>query len=232
MTTLLPSRVELIDAVVLPLGVSTVAAGLFQPDQLGLVLPTATPGDRGETVLVWGAASSVGSNAVQLARGAGYRVVATASSHNHDLVRSLGAAEVFDYRDQAVGRDLVRSLQGHVLAGTVAIGAGSLARAVGIGRRCIGSGRVASAYPTPATAARRLAARPLGVHVSAIWGGTPARNAVGPAVFTHYIPDALTDGRYRPAPPAEVIGDGLAAVPRALERLRAGVSAQKLVLGG
>ena len=217
-TTPIPPDVEVTDAVALPLGVSTAAAGLFQPDQLGLALPTAGAGERGETVLVWGASSSVGSNAVQLARGAGYRVVATASPHNHELVRSLGAADVFDYRDRAVVQDLLRSLQGHVLAGTVAIGAGSLSRAIAIARRAHGTGRVASAYPTPLTAARRLIVRPLGVHVSAIWGGTPAQNSVGPAVFTHYLPAALADGRYRSAPPVEVIGDGLAVVPVGLER--------------
>ena len=230
LTTLIPPDAEVTDAVALPLGVSTAAAGLFQPDQLDLALPTAGADERGETVLVWGGSSSVGSNAIQLARGAGYRVVATASPHNHDLVRSLGAAEVFDYRDGAVVPDLVRSLRGHGLAGTVAIGAGSLSQTIAIARRVDGTGRVASAYPTPVTAARRLVARPLGVHVSAIWGGTPAQNSVGPAVFTQFLPAALSDGRYRPAPPVEVIGDGLAAVPAGLERLRAGVSARKLVV--
>lgn len=230
MTTRLPDDVAVTDAAALPLGVSTAAAGLFQLDQLALALPAAAADDRGETVLVWGASSSVGSNAVQLACGAGYRVVATASPHNHDLVHALGAAEVFDYRDRAVVAGLVRSLQGRVLAGTVAIGAGSLSRAIAIARRVDGTGRVASAYPTPATAARRLVVRPLGVHVSAIWGGTPAQNVVGPAVFTQFLPTALAHGRYRPAPPVEVIGEGLTAVPAGLERLRAGVSARKLVV--
>jgi len=230
LVTALPPGTAFTDAVVLPLGVSTAAAGLFQPDQLGLALPARDADERGETVLVWGASSSVGSNAVQLARGAGYRVVATASPHNHDLVRSLGASDVVDYRDPAAVQVLVRALEGHVLAGTVAIGAGSLARAVAVARRASGSGRVASAYPTPVTAARGLLARPSGVRVSAIWGGTSAQNAVGPAVFQQYLPGALSEGRYRLAPAAEVVGDGLAAVPRALELLRAGVSARKLVV--
>lgn len=230
LVTVLPPGMAFTDAAVLPLGVSTAAAGLFQPDQLGLALPTSAAAERGETVLVWGASSSVGSNAVQLARGAGYRVVATASPHNHELVRSLGADDVFDYRDPAVGQAVVRSLTGHVLGGTMAIGAGSLSRAVSIARRVSGTGLVASAYPTPATAARRLAARPSGVRVSAIWGGTPAQNVIGPAVFEQYLAGALSDGRYRPAPSAEIVGDGLVAVPRALELLRAGVSARKLVI--
>jgi len=66
---------------------------------------------HGETVLIHAAAGGVGSMAVQLAHEAGARVVATASPRNHDLVRSLGADEVIDYRTQDVsewrGVDLV-----------------------------------------------------------------------------------------------------------------------------
>lgn len=45
----------------------------------------------GETLLVHGAAGGVGQAALQLARLRGARVVGTASAHNHDLIRSLGA---------------------------------------------------------------------------------------------------------------------------------------------
>ena len=78
LTARVPDDVRLVDAAVLPLGLSTAGAGLFEPDQLGLALPGAEVVDRGATVLVWGASTSVGSNAVQLATAAGYRVVATA----------------------------------------------------------------------------------------------------------------------------------------------------------
>lgn len=194
---------------------STAAAGLLPPDQLDLACPPRAPVNVGP-VLVRGASSSTGSDAVHLARGAGDRVVATASPHDHELVRSLGAADVFDHRDRAVVPDLLRSPPGDVLAGTVAIGAGVPVPAISIARRVEGPGRTASAYPTPVTAARRLIVRPLGVHVSAIGGGTPAQNSVGPAISTHFLPAALADARYRPTPPVEVIGDGLAAVPAGL----------------
>ena len=45
----------------------------------------------GETLLVNGAAGGVGQAALQLARLRGARVIGTASEHNHDLIRSLGA---------------------------------------------------------------------------------------------------------------------------------------------
>lgn len=225
-----PDAVTLADAAVLPLGLMTAAAGLFERDQLGLALPGAGPVDQHATVLVWGASTSVGNNAVQLAVNAGYRVLATASPHNFALVRSLGAAEVFDYHRPSVTAEIVSALRGHTLAGTLAIGQGSLTAAIRVARRTEGTRRVASAYPSPVTAVRRQLARPRGVGVSAIWGGSPARSSVGPAVFRDFLPTALADGRYRPSPQAEVVGDELTAIPAGLTRLRAGVSARKLVV--
>ncbi|KAH7102744.1 GroES-like protein [Auriculariales sp. MPI-PUGE-AT-0066] len=54
-----------------------------------------------ETVLIWGAGSSVGTYAVQYAAQAGYTVVATASTSTPgetDRVKALGATHVIDYR--------------------------------------------------------------------------------------------------------------------------------------
>ncbi|VVJ21878.1 Bifunctional protein: zinc-containing alcohol dehydrogenase / quinone oxidoreductase (NADPH:quinone reductase) (EC / Similar to arginate lyase [Amycolatopsis camponoti] len=45
----------------------------------------------GHTVLIQGAAGAVGTIAVQLAVGRGATVIGTASEHNHDILRALGA---------------------------------------------------------------------------------------------------------------------------------------------
>ena len=230
LTTPVPDEVTLTDAAVLPLALTTAAAGLFEPDQLALALPGAPGVDQEATVLVWGASTSVGNSAVQLAVNAGYRVLGTSSPRNFALVRALGADEVVDYRDPGAAEAVVAALQGHLLAGTVAIGRGSLTQAIRIARRSEGTRRVASAYPSPVTALRTQLARPYGVRVSAIWGGTPARTTVGRALFRDFLPAALADGRYRPSPPAIVVGQDLDAVPAGLARLRQGVSAQKLVV--
>ena len=65
-----------------------------------------TPG-AGETVLIHGAAGSVGTMAVQLAVLAGATVIGTAAAANHDYLRSLGAIPVA-YGDGLLER--VRSL--------------------------------------------------------------------------------------------------------------------------
>ncbi len=52
----------------------------------------------GQSVLIHGAAGSVGAYAVQLARQAGLRIFATASSDDLSFVQSLGADAVIDYK--------------------------------------------------------------------------------------------------------------------------------------
>lgn len=227
-TAPVPDGLPAEQAAVLPLAVSTAAAGLFEPDQLALPLPTADAADRDGVVLVWGASTSVGANAVQLARAAGYAVIGTASPKNHGFVQDLGAEAVFDYRDDGAARRILEALADRELAGTLAFGQGSLTRTLPIVRAGTGSGRLASAYPV--TTIRARLARRHGVIITAIWGGRPTESEVGPAIYRDFLPEALRTGRYRATPTASVVGSGLAAIPDALAELRAGVSARKLVV--
>lgn len=45
--------------------------------------------------------TAVGQFAIQLGRLSGYRVITTASPKNHDFVKSLGADEAYDYKDES-----------------------------------------------------------------------------------------------------------------------------------
>ena len=56
--------------------------------------------EPGMRVLIHGGAGALGSVAVQLAKAQGLHVIATASGAGVDLVKSLGADEVIDYRQQ------------------------------------------------------------------------------------------------------------------------------------
>ncbi|HUB98069.1 MAG TPA: NADP-dependent oxidoreductase [Stellaceae bacterium] len=59
---------------------------------------------KGARILVHGGAGGVGTFAIQLAKLAGYHVIATTSAGNRALVQSLGADEVIDYRAEDVSR--------------------------------------------------------------------------------------------------------------------------------
>lgn len=242
MVSPIPDDLAFEQACVLPLALSTAATGLFQSDHLGLPLPkpltaplpaplpTFAASDRGETVLVWGGSTSVGGNAIQLARAAGYRVIATSSPRNFGYLRSLGADATVDRSSRTAVDEIVAALGENRLAGTYAIGLGSLRPTLAVAARVPGSRRIASAQPAIAIRLRLLTSRRHGVRVTAIWGGTLRCNEVGPGIYADYLPAALASGMYRAAPDAVVVGDGLEQIPVALARLRRGVSANKLVV--
>lgn len=250
----LPDDLAFEAAAVLPLAVSTAACGLFQRDLLALDPPSATPQPNGKALLVWGASTSVGSNAVQLGVAAGYEVIATASPNNFAYVAGLGASRVFDYHSEAVVSDIVAALRGKEVAGALAIGQGSAAAAIHILARCAGNRFVAMATPpasfdeVPAGRGRilhlapvllrmvagsiglALKARRSGVRTKMIWGSSLLGNEVGPMLYEAFLPAALAEGRYVAAPEAFVVGHGLEHIAEALELQRRGVSARKLVV--
>lgn len=86
-----PSGVRLVEAAGLPEVACTVWSNVFMLGRLR----------KGETLLVHGGASGVGTFAVQLAKAFGARVVATVgSAAKADRVRELGADEVVNYREE------------------------------------------------------------------------------------------------------------------------------------
>lgn len=110
----IPDHLPFEQAAVLPLALSTAAAALYEDKNFNLPLPTVDSGsgatstnDNNGTIIIWGAAGSVGLAAIQLARLSGLRrVVGVASARTHDLVKAVGADEVLDYRSPSIGRDV------------------------------------------------------------------------------------------------------------------------------
>lgn len=66
----------------------------------------------GDTVLVHAGAGGVGVFAVQLAKAAGARVLATGRSENTELIKSIGADEVIDYRKVRFEEEVLRLTDG------------------------------------------------------------------------------------------------------------------------
>lgn len=67
----------------------------------------------GETVLIHGGAGGVGSFAVQIAKAAGARVLATAGSDNQEILKELGADVAIDYSSQNVAEVALDDTGGH-----------------------------------------------------------------------------------------------------------------------
>jgi NADPH2:quinone reductase len=98
-------------------GVLPVPFGWSDAESLGLVINWATAlaalrplGEikAGDTVLVYAAAGGVGQAAVRLAGHYGARVIATASTAKHPLVKALGADEVLDSARPDLAEEIMR----------------------------------------------------------------------------------------------------------------------------
>ncbi|KAI1457450.1 alcohol dehydrogenase [Annulohypoxylon moriforme] len=87
------------------LGVSTVTVGQGLYKVLGLPWPT-TPTKTPFPILIHGGSTATGIYGIQYAKLSGLTVIATSSPHNFELLKSLGADEVFDYRSPTAGPDI------------------------------------------------------------------------------------------------------------------------------
>ena len=231
-----PSTIPAQKAVVLPLSISTAAAGLYQRHYLSLPYPNPTnrlstsskPFDR--TVVIWGGSSSVGSTAIQLARASKVVVVAIASQRNFDYCRHLGAHEVFDYHSPTIEDDLVKALKGSTLAGVYhAAGPDDAVRTCAkVAERSEGKALVVTVRAAPSNGL------PGSVRVQAIRSSDifAPGNPVGPRVWRDYVPVALAKGLLVPAPEPLVVGQGLRSVQHGLDVQKKGVSAAKIVVDG
>jgi NADPH:quinone reductase-like Zn-dependent oxidoreductase len=103
----IPDNMSFEEAATLGVGISTVGQGLYQ--SLKLPLPNDTEGIRksaGTPILIYGGSTATGSLAIQFAKLSGFTVVTTASPHNFDYVKSLGADVVFDYNSPTCAKDI------------------------------------------------------------------------------------------------------------------------------
>ena len=97
----MPESLDFAEAAGLPLAGLTALQALR--DELAV-----SPGDR---VFISGGAGGVGTLAIQLATWMGAKVATTASARGEELVRSLGAETVIDYRTQKF-KDVLRDYDG------------------------------------------------------------------------------------------------------------------------
>jgi hypothetical protein len=234
-------------ASVIPLGLGTAAAGLFQKDQLGLQLPSVSPKPTGQTLIVWGGSTNVGCNAIQLGVATGYEVFTTASPKNFDYMKKLGASKVFDYSSLSIVSDMIKALKGKTLAGAVTMGAGASDACMAILDKSNGQKFVSMAtYPISRdfdvdrlrTVFQSLSFMILfklkglvkGIKLNFIYGSSPYLNEVGKPCFEDFLPKALQTGVFVPAPEPHVVGKRVESIQAALDFQRKGISAKKIVV--
>lgn len=97
-----PAGVDLVDAAALPEVACTVWSNVVWLARLA----------EGETLLVHGGGSGIGTFAVQLGVALGATVVVTARAAKHERLRELGAAHTIDYREQDFVEEVRRVTDG------------------------------------------------------------------------------------------------------------------------
>jgi len=176
----------------------------------------------GKVLVVYGASSSIGSMAVQLATAAGVSVIGVASSKNHNFVRSCGAIEAIDYKAPDFVASVVDAVKqcGDSLVGIFDAIAekDTYAHDVAMFDK-LGGGRLATSHKPPEGLPENVKATfmfGIGEHSFPVWEG--------------FVTQALEQGKLKCLPKPVVVGTGLEGLPGALEKCKAGVSAQKLVV--
>ncbi|EOD52674.1 Alcohol dehydrogenase superfamily zinc-containing [Neofusicoccum parvum] len=224
----IPDSISFEEGAVLPLAISTAAAGLYQKTHLGLPFPSTNPQPTNQTLLIWGGSSSVGATAVQLAVASGLKVVATASTRNHDFVKSLGATKVVDYSSSSVVDDILAAIKevGGSFAGVYdAISEPGSLKHIGAVTDKLGVTPVAVVLPPPESLTKTVESKQVAAPSIAL-----QHKEVAHAVWGKFVPEGLASGQFKAKPDPLVVGKGLEKIQDALDKQHAGVSAQKVVV--
>ncbi|CAI6335478.1 unnamed protein product [Periconia digitata] len=271
LTSKIPNSLEYERACMVPLTLSTAACGLYLPDLLNLTHPASfslsqtpppqsssphpEPTDKPFTekpiLLIWGAATTVGTSALQLALASNYTVYTTSSPASYPLLRALGATKTFDYASPTAVPDIIAAMRGKPSAGALAIGPASTQKCIPIVAASTGRKFIAQAsVPTPDSmppkgfamakfiakylwfsVSTKLSCLVNGVGVKFIWGSDVVGCELGKMVYAGFLEGALERGEFVVRPEARVVGEGLEALDAALDVVRqGGLRAEKIVV--
>jgi NADPH:quinone reductase-like Zn-dependent oxidoreductase len=193
-------------------------------------------------VLIYGGATATGMMALQLARLSGCRVLTTCSPRNFQLVKALGAHEVFDYHDaEGCGPAIRAATDNGLLYALDCVAAGNSLRicAEALTSRGSGVARYTASLPVGDAFPRGdvihgwtsgYSAFGEGTHLSGDLGEANAADLEFAARFWKLAAELLSQDRIRLGPFVHLRQGGLQGVPEGLSELKAGnVSAGKLV---
>ncbi|KAF6517890.1 hypothetical protein HZS61_001968 [Fusarium oxysporum f. sp. conglutinans] len=223
----IPDSLSFDEAAVAPLAVTTAAVNLYHRSHLGLPLPSLNPQPSGKAILVWGGSSSVGSTAIQLSVASGLEVISTASKLNHNLVKSVGATTVLDYKSPTIVQDVVSVLSDRELVGIFdAISEPESMRPVSEILDQVGSHKVGLVVPPTIELSKNF--------IPTLSLAFEILNNDESKVLNHiwqeFLPESIRRGSFQLQPPPVVVGKGLGNIQQGLDKLRSGVSGKKFIV--
>ncbi|KAI4196823.1 MAG: hypothetical protein LQ350_006336 [Teloschistes chrysophthalmus] len=234
-TAKLPELITSEEGAILPMAVATAGVGIFI--NLGIPRPAVRQNSNGSVekkqsggFLVWGASSSVGSTAVQIAHSLGFTVYAVCSPKHHDNTREYGASHVFDYNDANVVTNILNAAKQAGQSIKYALDAisenGSCEQVVSLLEQQ-GGGKAVLTLGFPEDKQK-----PENVETSVMFAyrvNTDLKE-FGGWLFNEWLETGLADKTFVPSPGIQKIEGGIQAVPKALDLHKKGVNGKKLVL--
>ena len=230
-TTQIPDNMRFEEGSVFPMAMATSVIALHVC--LGIPRPTGPiiAQSQESGLLIWGASSSVGISALQLARNLGFKVFATASPTHYQTLKSLGAFEVFDYNDSSVVDKIVaaaKSAGAPISLGFDTITEGTTAKQAADVLAASGGkgGKLVLVLEWPE------GEKVDSIEVSQTGATRTGRDQVelGKWFFNEYLEKSLANGSIVSAPKIEVVAGGIKAAQGVFDKLKAGVSGKKLVV--
>ncbi|KAF2962977.1 hypothetical protein GQX73_g10591 [Xylaria multiplex] len=218
MASRIPQTLTFEDAAVLPLGVSTAAAALFQDEFLKLPPPLLRPRrNENKSLLVIEGTTSAGMNAIQLATAAGCKVVTTALPKNFNYVKELGACQVADSRHPDLVQELAKTFRSREVAGKEIVGVfdtrgseDTMGTAIKLLGKVSGTGIVVSVSEVPENMVLD------GIVCKVVTATSIRHNNVSKRVYGEFLPRALEMGRYKVTPGTSVVS-GFGSIQASLE---------------
>ncbi|KAL4993933.1 chaperonin 10-like protein [Aspergillus recurvatus] len=226
--TSLPATISFEEGAVFPLATLTALSGFAT---VGIPLDKRFAPEEKKAVLLWGGASSVGTIAIQFARQMGFILYTTASPSNHKYLNALGAHRTFDYSDADVVSQIVAAARedGVRLTDAQTFARNSLQPILDVLKETKGDGpaRVGHAAPLLSGAPSLK-----GVEVKFVMPPMEPTAQAGHfnEVFQGWLKPGLENGTVVPSPRVKVIEGGLEGLNAALDMMKQGVSATKLVV--
>ncbi|KAF2172594.1 hypothetical protein M409DRAFT_16558 [Zasmidium cellare ATCC 36951] len=227
--TALPENISFEQGASLPLAVLT---ALTAYTTVGIPLSTRhTPEDK-QAIIIWGAASSVGTLAVQSAKSLGFTVYATASAKNHSYIKELGADHVFDYSDSNVAASMIEQIKkdGVKMQTAHVVCTGGLEPTLEILKATKDSSVPAKVSHSPLLPEDHPTLDNTEIKFNFPSMDKEVRDAHIADSFQGWLADGLKAGTVVPSPPVEVVGQGFESVNKALDAVKAGVSCKKIAI--
>lgn len=234
----IPSSMSFEHAAMLPMAVSTAWTAFLN---LGIPRDTLFQPSEKNAILIWSAASSVGSAALQIAKSMGFNVYATASKKHHAYLKTLGngpgKVTLFDYHDTAIAaKILVASHDDHVFIVHAIVAAGEVGPCIQVLDKVKGGDDVLAKVVSIPWAMNLLWWK-----FFPKWGHTRVKfvEAMGDEaaiketyefIFHKWLTPKLVDGGYVPSPTPFLIEGGIESIQAGVDKWKEGVSGTKIVV--